>query len=38
VIGRDCMIYPSVNFRGVLPDESVVKLRQELQVVEQRDR
>jgi acetyltransferase-like isoleucine patch superfamily enzyme len=38
VIGRDCMIYPSVNFRGVLPPESVVKLRQELQVVEQRDR
>ena len=38
VIGRDCMIYPSVNFRGVLPHESVVKLRQELQVVEQRDR
>ena len=36
VIGRDCMIYPSVNFRGVLPHASVVKLRQELQVVEQR--
>src|SRR3989440_4504746 len=36
VIGRDCMIYPSVNFRGVLPNGSVVKLRQELQVVEQR--
>ena len=36
VIGRDCMIYPSVNFRGVLPHGSVVKLRQELQVVEQR--
>jgi UDP-N-acetylglucosamine diphosphorylase / glucose-1-phosphate thymidylyltransferase / UDP-N-acetylgalactosamine diphosphorylase / glucosamine-1-phosphate N-acetyltransferase / galactosamine-1-phosphate N-acetyltransferase len=36
VIGRDCMIYPSVNFRGVLPHGSVVKLRQEVQVVEVR--
>jgi NDP-sugar pyrophosphorylase family protein len=36
VIGRDCMIYPTVNFRGVLADGSVVKLRQELQVLEKR--
>ena len=36
VIGRDCIIYPGANFRGVLPHGSVVKLRQELQVVEQR--
>src|SRR5207237_6987759 len=36
VIGRDCMIYPSVNFRGVLPHGSMVKLRQELQVIEKR--
>src|SRR6266496_3067056 len=36
VIGRDCMIYPTVNFRGVLPDGSMVKLRQELQVLEKR--
>ena len=36
VIGRDCMIYPSVNFRGVLPQGSIVKLRQELQVMERR--
>ncbi|PYJ98328.1 MAG: UDP-N-acetylglucosamine diphosphorylase, partial [Verrucomicrobia bacterium] len=28
VLGRDCMIYPGVNFRGVLPPRSVVKLRQ----------
>jgi hypothetical protein len=27
----------SVNFRGVLAHSSVVKLRQELQVVEQRE-
>jgi hypothetical protein len=31
------MIYPSVNFRGVLPNGSVVKLRQEIQVLERRD-
>jgi hypothetical protein len=31
------MIYPSVNFRGLLPHGSVVKLRQELQVLERRE-
>jgi len=36
VIGRNCMIYPTVNFRGVLPDGSMVKLRQELQVLERK--
>jgi hypothetical protein len=36
VIGRDCVIYPSVNFRGVLPHNYRVKLRQELQVIEKR--
>ena len=38
VLGRDCLVYPSVNFRGVLPQGSVVKLRQEVQVLERRDR
>ena len=38
VLGRDCFIYPNVNFRGVLPEGSVVKLRQELQILERRDR
>ena len=38
VIGRDCMIYPGVNFRGVLPHSSMVKLRQELQLLERRER
>jgi NDP-sugar pyrophosphorylase family protein len=37
VLGRDCLIYPGVNFRGVLPEGSVVKLRQELQILERRD-
>jgi len=36
VIGRDCMIYPSVNFRGVLPDSSIVKLRQEISVLDRK--
>jgi hypothetical protein len=30
------MIYPGVNFRGVLSNGSMVKLRQELQVIEKR--
>jgi UDP-3-O-[3-hydroxymyristoyl] glucosamine N-acyltransferase len=37
VLGRDCMIYPGVNFRGVLPAASVVKLRQEIQVLDRRE-
>jgi NDP-sugar pyrophosphorylase family protein len=32
VLGRDCLIYPGANFRGVLPNASVVKYRQNLQV------
>jgi NDP-sugar pyrophosphorylase family protein len=38
VLGRDCLVYPNVNFRGVLPEGSVVKLRQEVQILERRDR
>jgi len=34
VIGRDCIIYPSVNFRGVLRHGGVVKLRQEVCVID----
>lgn len=37
ILGRDCLIYPGVNFRGVLADRSVVKLRQTLQVLSRRD-
>jgi len=37
ILGRDCLVYPGVNFRGVLPEHSVVKLRQELQILERRD-
>jgi hypothetical protein len=31
------MIYPGVNFRGVLPDRSMVKLRQDVSVLERKD-
>jgi len=37
VLGRDCLVYPTVNFRGVLPHGSVAKLRQEIQISERRD-
>jgi NDP-sugar pyrophosphorylase family protein len=38
ILGRDCLVYPNVNFRGVLPQGSVAKLRQQVQVLERRDR
>jgi NDP-sugar pyrophosphorylase family protein len=38
LLGRDCLVYPNVNFRGVLPEGSVVKLRQEFQILDRRDR
>jgi NDP-sugar pyrophosphorylase family protein len=38
VLGRDCLVYPNVNFRGVLPEGSVAKLRQEIQILERRSR
>ena len=37
VIGRDCIIYPSVNVRGVIPRAHIVKVRQELQTIKRRD-
>lgn len=36
VIGRDCIIYPGSTFRGVLPANSILKLRQASQVVSRR--
>jgi NDP-sugar pyrophosphorylase family protein len=36
VIGRDCIIYPGTNFRGVLPANSIVKIRQTAQVLSRR--
>jgi bifunctional N-acetylglucosamine-1-phosphate-uridyltransferase/glucosamine-1-phosphate-acetyltransferase GlmU-like protein len=37
VLGRDCIIYPGTNFRGVLPQDSIVKVRQEQQVLARHD-
>ena len=37
VIGRDCIVYPQANFRGVLPHGSIVKVRQNLQTLSRRD-
>jgi NDP-sugar pyrophosphorylase family protein len=37
VIGRDCIIYPGVTFRGVLPPSSILKLRQQQQVLQRRE-
>jgi NDP-sugar pyrophosphorylase family protein len=37
VLGRDCIIYPGANFRGVLPKSSIVKVRQNVQVLTRRD-
>src|ERR1043166_8914956 len=36
VIGRDCIIYPGASFRGVLAACSVVKLRQQTQILQRR--
>jgi UDP-N-acetylglucosamine diphosphorylase / glucose-1-phosphate thymidylyltransferase / UDP-N-acetylgalactosamine diphosphorylase / glucosamine-1-phosphate N-acetyltransferase / galactosamine-1-phosphate N-acetyltransferase len=37
VLGRDCMVYPGANFHGVLPDSSMVKVRQDIQVLARHD-
>lgn len=38
LIGRDCIVYPGANFRGVLADSSIAKVRQDIQVLERRDK
>ncbi len=37
LLGRDSVVYPGANFRGVLPASSIVKLRQTLQILTRRD-
>ena len=37
VIGRDCIIYSTANFRGVLPANSIAKVRDSLQILTRRD-
>ena len=36
VIGRGSVLYPTINWRGVCPSDSVVKLRQEQQIMVRR--
>lgn len=36
VLGRDSIVYAGTNFRGVLPDASIVKVRQNVQVLTRR--
>jgi UDP-N-acetylglucosamine diphosphorylase / glucose-1-phosphate thymidylyltransferase / UDP-N-acetylgalactosamine diphosphorylase / glucosamine-1-phosphate N-acetyltransferase / galactosamine-1-phosphate N-acetyltransferase len=38
ILGRDCIVYPNTTFRGVAPTASIIKVRQELQVLTRRDR
>ncbi len=37
LLGRDCLVYPGINFRGVLPHNSIVKARDQLQVIPRHD-
>jgi NDP-sugar pyrophosphorylase family protein len=37
VIGRDCIIYSTANLRGVVPANSIVKVRENLQILTRRD-
>ena len=37
VLGRDCIIYPNASFRGVLPANSILKVRQQQQVIARRE-
>jgi NDP-sugar pyrophosphorylase family protein len=33
IIGRSCIVYPGAQWRGVLPDHSIARLRQDLSVI-----
>ncbi len=37
ILGRDCIVYPGTNFRGVLPASTIVKVRQNIQSLTRRD-
>ena len=37
VLGRDSIVYPGANFRGVLPPSSIVKIRQSVQILTRRE-
>ncbi len=33
IIGKNCLIYPLVFLRGIIPADSIIKLRQEIEIV-----
>jgi NDP-sugar pyrophosphorylase family protein len=33
LIGRGCIVYPGTQWRGILPDQSIAKLRQDIAIV-----
>jgi len=37
LLGRDCIVYPGVVFRGVLPDTKIVRMHNEPQILPRRD-
>lgn len=37
ILGRDCIIYPGATFHGVLPSGSILKVRQQHQVIARHD-
>ena len=37
VIGRSCIVYPGMQWRGLLPANSIAKFRQDVQIVPRRD-
>jgi NDP-sugar pyrophosphorylase family protein len=37
VLGRDCIVYPGTTFHGVLPGGSILKVRQQHQVIARHD-
>jgi NDP-sugar pyrophosphorylase family protein len=38
LIGRDCIVYPSISFRGVLPSGSIVRTQVQTQILPKQDR
>lgn len=38
ILGRDCILYPTVAWRGILPRNSIVKLQPSIEVVTRRPR
>jgi NDP-sugar pyrophosphorylase family protein len=36
IIGRGCLMYPGTQWRGVAPENSIIKLKQDLQIIPRR--